>query len=172
MDMQKIGMFLKNLRIERNLTQEELATSIGTTNKTISRWENGNYLPPAEMLLILSDFYQVSINEILNGEKISSEDYKKTAERNLLDAISESKFEVKYKENELTKKWLKSHIIEMIIEFILILSTFVLNIFYKIRFGTIALLFAWVIISYVRIRKYININIYGNKKGKQEKDKI
>ena len=46
MDMQKIGSFLAALRKERNLTQDELGAQIGVTNKTISRWETGNYLPP------------------------------------------------------------------------------------------------------------------------------
>lgn len=46
MDMQKIGGFLAELRKSKNLTQEELGDKIGVTNKTVSRWENGNYLPP------------------------------------------------------------------------------------------------------------------------------
>ena len=64
MDVQKIGAFLAELRKERNLTQDELGMQIGVTNKTISRWENGNYLPPVEMLQILSNKFDVSINEI------------------------------------------------------------------------------------------------------------
>ena len=72
MDMQKIGAFLAELRKEKNLTQDELGEQIGVTNKTVSRWENGNYLPPVEMLQILSKFYNVSINEILNGERINT----------------------------------------------------------------------------------------------------
>ena len=69
MDMQKIGAFLAELRKEKNLTQDELGEQIGVTNKTVSRWENGNYLPPVEMLQILSKFYNVSINEILKDRK-------------------------------------------------------------------------------------------------------
>lgn len=64
MDMQKIGAFLAELRKERKLTQEDLGEKIGVTNKTVSRWENGNYLPPVEILQLLSSFYNVSINEI------------------------------------------------------------------------------------------------------------
>ena len=76
MDMKKIGAFLAELRKEKNLTQDELGEQIGVTNKTVSRWENGNYLPPVEMLQILSKFYDVSINEILNGERINDCNYK------------------------------------------------------------------------------------------------
>ena len=67
MDMQKVGKFLAELRKERNLTQDELGEQIGVTNKTVSRWENGNYLPPVEMLQILSKLFDVSINELLSG---------------------------------------------------------------------------------------------------------
>ena len=70
MDTVKIGKFLAGLRHERELTQEQLAERLGTSNKTISRWENGNYMPPVEMLAELSEFYGVSINEILSGRRL------------------------------------------------------------------------------------------------------
>ena len=90
MDMQKIGVFLAELRKEKNLTQDELGEHIGVTNKTVSRWENGNYLPPVEMLQILSKFYGVSINEILNGERINDSDYKNISEENVKSALNRS----------------------------------------------------------------------------------
>ncbi len=90
MDMQKIGTFLAELRKEKNLTQDELGEQIGVTNKTVSRWENGNYLPPVEMLQILSKFYDVSINEILNGERINDSDYKNISEENVKFALNRS----------------------------------------------------------------------------------
>ena len=90
MDMQKIGAFLAELRKEKNLTQDKLGEHIGVTNKTVSRWENGNYLPPVEMLQILSKFYNVSINEILNGERINDSDYKNISEENVKSALNRS----------------------------------------------------------------------------------
>ncbi len=95
MDVQKIGAFLAELRKERNLTQDELGMQIGVTNKTISRWENGNYLPPVEMLQILSNKFDVSINEILNGERISNNDYKDISEQNLKTALINSDLVIK-----------------------------------------------------------------------------
>lgn len=50
MDTKKVGAFLKKLRKENNMTQEQLGERIGVTNKTISRWETGNYMPPVECL--------------------------------------------------------------------------------------------------------------------------
>ena len=90
MDTQKIGAFLAELRKEKNLTQDELGEQIGVTNKTVSRWENGNYLPPVETLQILSKFYDVSINEILNGERINDSDYKNISEENVKSALNRS----------------------------------------------------------------------------------
>ena len=90
MDMQKIGSFLAELRKEKNLTQDELGAQIGVTNKTISRWETGNYLPPVEMLQTLGDYFGVSINEILNGERISDGNYKDISEQNIKSALTKS----------------------------------------------------------------------------------
>lgn len=80
MDMQRVGDFLAELRKSKNLTQEQLGEKIGVTNKTVSRWENGNYLPPVEMLQILGNLYGVSINELLSGERLNDERYKENAE--------------------------------------------------------------------------------------------
>ncbi len=90
MDMQKIGSFLAELRKEKNLTQDELGAQIGVTNKTISRWETGSYLPPVEMLQTLGDTFGVSINEILNGERISDGNYKDISEQNIKSALTKS----------------------------------------------------------------------------------
>ena len=76
----KYGNFLAELRKDKNLTQEELGERIGVTNKTVSRWENGNYLPPVEILQILSKLYEVSINEVLSGERLNDSVYKQNAE--------------------------------------------------------------------------------------------
>lgn len=64
MDMVKMGSFLAELRKERNLTQAELGEKLGVTNKTISRWETGNYMPSVEMLEELSTMYGMTINEL------------------------------------------------------------------------------------------------------------
>ena len=74
MDMVKMGSFLAELRKERNLTQAELGEKLGVTNKTISRWETGNYMPSVEMLEELSTMYGMTINELLSGKKLSTEE--------------------------------------------------------------------------------------------------
>lgn len=99
MDMQKMGSFLKELRTEENLTQEQLGEKIGVTNKTVSRWETGKYMPPVQCLEILSDLYEVSINEIIAGERLEVDSFKDSAEENLKAALNKIE-----KENEKFEK--------------------------------------------------------------------
>ena len=69
MDTLKIGKFIARMRKEKNMTQEDLARILGVTNKTISRWENGNYMPDLSLLKPLSEALDISLNELLSGEK-------------------------------------------------------------------------------------------------------
>ena len=69
MDTLKIGKFIALKRKEKNMTQEELARILGVTNKTVSRWENGNYMPDLSLLKLLSEALGVSLNELLSGEE-------------------------------------------------------------------------------------------------------
>ena len=73
MNQQRIGAFLKELRHERGITQEKLAEQFHTTNRSVSRWENGKSMPDVSILLELAQFYQVDIREILSGERIPQE---------------------------------------------------------------------------------------------------
>ena len=70
MDVKRIGLFLKELRNEKQITQEELAEKLGVSNRTVSRWETGSNMPDFDVLIELSDFYDVEIREILEGKKI------------------------------------------------------------------------------------------------------
>lgn len=101
MDTLKIGQFLKQLRKEQGLTQEQLGEKIGVTNKTISRWENGNYMPPVECLTMLSDLYGLTINEILSGQRLEAAAFQQAAEDNLKEALSISEQSFKKSEKRL-----------------------------------------------------------------------
>lgn len=101
MDVQKIGIFLKELRKQNNMTQEQLGEQLGVTNKTVSRWETGSYLPPIECLKLLSDMYQISINEILTGQRLNESEYKEASEENISFALEKIKTEEKRFENKL-----------------------------------------------------------------------
>lgn len=82
MEQQKVGSFLKTLRREKNLTQEQLAEQLHVSGRTVSRWETGSNMPDISLLVALADFYEVSIPEIIDGERKSetmNEEAKETA---------------------------------------------------------------------------------------------
>lgn len=89
MDLVRIGGFLRQLRKEHGLTQEQLGEKVGATNKTISRWETGVYMPPVECLAMLSELYGVSINEIVAGKRVETEGFADVAEDNITDALKD-----------------------------------------------------------------------------------
>lgn len=71
MDLIKIGNFLKRLRKENKLTQEQFAEIVNVSNRTVSRWENGKNMPDLDILIEISKFYDVELREILDGERRS-----------------------------------------------------------------------------------------------------
>lgn len=90
MDQKKIGAFLRELRKEKRLTQERLSESLGVTNRSVSRWENGVNLPELDLIIELARFYEVSIEEILDGERKNEMVDKKTEQILLKAADYES----------------------------------------------------------------------------------
>ena len=92
MDQVKIGKFLKELRKQKGLTQEQIAEKFNVSNRTISRWENGNNMPDLDILIEISDYYEVDLREILNGER-KSEDMDKEMKETVLQAVDYSNTE-------------------------------------------------------------------------------
>jgi len=131
MDLKQIGAFLAQLRKERGLTQEQLGEMLGVTNKTVSRWENGNYLPPVEVLQILSDFYGLTINEILSARRLKPTEYLEKAEENLKSAVADSPFSLDEKIEFFKRKWRKDHFAACLIMRILIWGMLCVGIFTK-----------------------------------------
>ena len=83
MDQVKIGEFLKELRKEKGLTQEQLAEQFHVSRRSVSRWETGNNMPDISLLVEIAGFYDTSISEIINGERKSekmNEEVKEVAE--------------------------------------------------------------------------------------------
>ena len=70
-DPKKIGSFLRELRKEQRITQEDLAEKLNVSSRTISRWETGGNMPDISLLIEIADFFDVSIPEIINGERKS-----------------------------------------------------------------------------------------------------
>lgn len=83
MDQKKIGGFLKELRRDKGITQEQFAEKLGVSGRTISRWETGSNMPDVDILIQIADYYEVEIREILDGER-KSEKMNKDLEETVL----------------------------------------------------------------------------------------
>lgn len=164
MDQIKTGKFIATLRKEKELTQEQLGEKLGVTNKTISRWENGNYMPDIEMLSLLSKEFDVSINELISGERLLLDDFKKAADNNLVTALNNSTFTLKEKIAFFKKKWLREHIATIvlcIVVWIGIMLCVALNNSYALlgAIGSILALLFYVVL-YNRMMAYVENNAY------------
>lgn len=95
MDNKKIGSFIAERRKKKGLTQEELGEKLGVSNKTISRWENGNYMPDLSLLEPLSKELEISLNELLAGEIIAEDKTVEYSEQNLISTIDYSNKKIK-----------------------------------------------------------------------------
>lgn len=95
MEQQKVGRFLKELRKEKNLTQEQLAEQLNVTGRTVSRWETGSNMPDISILVELADFYGVTIPEIIDGERKSE---------NMNEEVKEAALKVAEYSNEQKKR--------------------------------------------------------------------
>lgn len=89
------GIFITELRKGKNLTQKELAKKLNVSDKAISRWETGKGFPDVNSLLALSEFFGVSVNELLAGKVIEKDKLSEVAEKNVIDTIETNEKEVK-----------------------------------------------------------------------------
>ncbi len=69
MNQVKIGGFIKELRKEKDLTQEQIAEQFNVSRRTVSRWETGSNLPDLDILIEMADYYEVELRELLDGER-------------------------------------------------------------------------------------------------------
>ena len=83
-DQIKIGKFIASCRKAKSLTQASLAEKLGITDRAVSKWETGKSLPDSGIMLELCELLEINVNELLSGEKIMTESYDRTAEKNLL----------------------------------------------------------------------------------------
>lgn len=175
MDQKKIGRFLAQLRKEKNLTQEALGQKLGVTNKTISRWENGNYMPDIEMLKLLSEEFDVSMNELVSGERISAEEFVKTADANLAEALQNSSFTAKERMDFWKKKWRKEQFAVMAICVLILLAVLIAALI-KRWSVLVAVMPVVVLIVYAILRNremiYAKTRVYGATSVAEEKSKL
>lgn len=98
MNQERIGKFIAERRKNKKLTQEQLADKLNTTSKSISRWENGKTMPDYSIIKSLCDELDISINELLSGEKIQTNNYEHVVNENL-DNILREYYKMKKQKN-------------------------------------------------------------------------
>ena len=89
MDQVKIGRFIKAMRKEKNLTQREVAERLSISEKTVSKWETGNGMPEVSLMMPLCELLNISVNELLSGERLDEKLYYEKAEQNIMSLIQE-----------------------------------------------------------------------------------
>ena len=90
MDQNKTGKFIAQMRRTQNLTQRQLADQLAISDKTVSKWECGKGLPEVSLMLPLCEILQITVNDLLSGEKVAAGEYQKKAEENMMDLIREN----------------------------------------------------------------------------------
>ena len=90
MDQIKTGKFIADERKKKGYTQRQLAEQLGISDKTISKWERGNGFPEISLLLPLCNELDLSVNELLTGERISETEYREKAEENMVNLVKEA----------------------------------------------------------------------------------
>ena len=87
MDQERIGKFIAKCRKEKKMTQSELAEKLGVTDKSISNWENARCMPDLSLFKPLCNELDISINDLISGEKIKKEEYQEKLEENIINTI-------------------------------------------------------------------------------------
>ena len=87
MNQEKIGRFIATLRKEKNMTQQELAEKLGVSDRTIGNWENGRNMPDLPLFKPLCNELDISLNDLMSGEKVTAKEYQEKLEENIINTI-------------------------------------------------------------------------------------
>ena len=99
MNQEKIGRFIAECRKSKKITQSELSEKLGVTDRSVSNWENGKNMPDLSLWKPLCDIFDITINELLSGEKLNKEEYQEKLEENIVNTIDYSTKKInKYKD--------------------------------------------------------------------------
>ena len=87
MNQEKIGKFIAECRKNKKLTQLELADKLGVSDKSVSKWETGKCMPDLSLFKPLCEELNITINELLSGEKLDKKDYQNKLEENIVNIV-------------------------------------------------------------------------------------
>lgn len=119
MNQEKIGKFIAELRKENKMTQQELADKLSVTDRAIGNWENGRRMPDVVFFKPLCEIFNVSINELLNGEKIKKEELEEKSNEIIINTMDYSSKKVKS-----TKRFFICIIVIIVIFFVTLITLF------------------------------------------------
>ena len=111
MDNNKTGALIKELRKEKNMTQKDLADLLHITDRAVSKWERGLCAPDISLLEPLSKALDISITELISGERVTQNEISEKIEESAKNVIDYSKNEIAYKIKLFKKKYLAATII-------------------------------------------------------------
>lgn len=120
MDQEKIGKFIAKCRKDKKMTQLELADKLGCSDKSVSKWENGKCMPDLSLFNPLCEILDITVNDLMSGEKVDNKEYINTLEQNIVNMVSDLE----------KRKKVKIRIAIMLVIVILLLSLFMI-IFYN-----------------------------------------
>lgn len=101
MNQEKIGKFIASVRKEKNITQNELAEKLGVSDRTIGNWENGRNMPDVSLFKPLCENLDITLNDLLSGEKVSDNCYHERLEENIINAIDYSSKKIEKNNNTI-----------------------------------------------------------------------
>ena len=99
MNQEKIGKFIAEKRKQKRLTQQQLAEKLGVSDRAISNWENGKNMPDISLLPVISKELEVTVNDLMSGEKVDKKEYQDKFEENIIYTIDNTM----KKENKILK---------------------------------------------------------------------
>lgn len=90
MNQEKIGNFISKCRKVKKLNQSELAERLDVTDKSVSNWENGRNMPDLSLFKPLCEELDISINDLISGERVTDDKYQQKLEENIINTIDYS----------------------------------------------------------------------------------
>ena len=99
MNQEKIGKFIASCRKQKNMTQQELAEKLGVSDRTIGNWENGRNMPDLSLFKPLCNELNISLNDLMSGEKVKEKEYQEKLEENIINTINYTNRKIENRNN-------------------------------------------------------------------------
>ena len=99
MNQEKIGKFIAECRKKKNMTQQELSEKLGVSDRTVGNWENGRNMPDLSLFKPLCNELDISLNDLMSGEKVNEKEYYEKLEENIMNTIDYSNKKIENRNN-------------------------------------------------------------------------